>query len=328
VYVISFPVILLAWKLPRAIYRHRSAPLLLAIANFVASIFIDIKWNIASFVFWVISAVFVLTIHVSFIVWISVALLFVLLLSSYFRTLKYSFIPSRFVSLQRKLITAIAGSTFLDQSVRISDDLTSDDVESFSKSQLTTFTNNLGLGVLYSRVVFFWAYQLDQYCDSQLPTFFSAVSYVWLFIYTVLTFTLINVGLLHLQPTSFAYASQPSVVDMLHYSLASLALSGIPQVTPVGTLAQLAQIVEEFLGPILGITLVFNVLYRMKEKQQAGALKDISETIRNRGTALTKDLETNYKITVKEAIAKLQELRWSTWSVLAYFDSRLPPEEE
>lgn len=326
-YIAFFPLVLIFWKLPRSIYKHKSAPLGLAVVNLISSVFIDLKWNTIAFAIWFVSMVVVLTIHVQFLVSISMALLFVALIRSYFRTFKYSFIPSRFVSLQRKLIGAVSKSPFLTDSVKIDDELVSDEVQVFSKSQLVKFTNNLGLAVLYNRAVYFWAHQLDEYCDGQLPTVFSALSYFWLFLFSVLTFSLINIGLLHVDATSFTYVSPPSIIEMIHYSVVSFASSSIPQVASSSALAQSIQIAEEILGPVLGITLFANVIYKVREKRQQGDLKQISQEIRQRGKVLSQDFETNYHITVREAITKLQELRYGLSVLIIYFDSQTPTDD-
>jgi|NGEPerStandDraft_6_1074524.scaffolds.fasta_scaffold62451_2 hypothetical protein len=323
-YIVFFPFIILFWKIPRAIYRRRSGGLILGICNAISSLFVDFRWNFTCSAAWFIASIIVLTTHITPAIYLSMLVLAGVLGRSYFRTIKYSFMPSRFVSLQTKLINKFADNNFTASFVQIDDELKSDAIDVFTKPQLDQFVSKLSIVVMLDRAVYIWAYQLDRYRQGSLPLLFSLVSYFCLFVVTTATLSLVNIGILHASPAEFAYTAMPSVTTMVYYSVSSLAVSSISQVHAVGALAEAVATVAAVLGPVILLTLVANLIFANRQQRQDVALRDTVKSIKRQGDQLSVSLEQNFEVTVDDAIERLQELGSSFIGVILFLGSQIP----
>jgi hypothetical protein len=223
-YVVFFPAIILFWTLPYAIYKRRSGALVLGIANLGASTIVDFKWNFGCAVLWLISATIALASHAPWAVISAIVCFSLVLLRSYFRTIKYSFMPSRFVTLQTNVLTTLGKNNIGSTLAQLDPELVSDEIEKFDKQQLDKFTTKLSHAIIANRLLYLWAHQLEEYRQGILPYLFGLLSYLWLFASTLMTLSAINLGIIHITPHAFAYSASPSVVTVVFYTLASIAV--------------------------------------------------------------------------------------------------------
>lgn len=233
-YVFFFPLVVLFWKIPRLIYRTKSWLFAFASINVVASFIKDFKFNFLTKTLAVFAMLGILLSSRPGILVPASLLLLCLLFVSYYRNVRASFLPSRFIDLQVTAIEKVIEWEPVTTNIYIAEDLKQPSIQRFDEDQLRRFASSLSAGLLTVRGIYFWAYQLERYRQSPAVSFFSFLSYAWLFIITVVTAWLVNLSLLKLDPGLFQFSDYPSNITVLYYSLSSLYLSGIPAMEPVG----------------------------------------------------------------------------------------------
>jgi hypothetical protein len=132
------------------------------------------------------------------------------------------------------------------------------------------------------------------------------LSYLWLLLSTLISLSFVNIAILHGNPNAFTYLSPPSVITMIHYTFASLALGGISQVTSQSSLAQFVQIVAGVAGPVLLLALIMTVLLAFRLTRQNSDLEDTVSRIRRQGDDMGATLQANYEVSIEVALRKLQ----------------------
>lgn len=323
-YVSFFPVVVLLWKVPKFLYKVRSGTLVLGLVNVITSAFTDFRYNVASTVAWIAGAAFALTVHSSYLQWPAIVLLAVPLVRSYWRTLRFSFRPSRFVTLQTKAIATAVSSDLATSLVELDPGLKSSKVKKFDKPQLDQFVQKVQTAIIANRFLYSWAYQLDQYRRGALPFLFSLASYIWLFLSTLFTLTLVNIAVLHISRAQFTGTVGPSVVIMLHYTLSSFVVGTITQIDAAKTGAQLLQILGGILGPTLLLTVLANFIFSRTAAQDE-SLQQAVDTIKTRGDDLRARFQVNFDVTIEDAITRLEEIGSAALlGVIAFLSKQFP----
>lgn len=243
---------------------------------------------------------------------------------SYWRNIHASFTSSRFIDLQVTAIEKVLDSKPVTQNIYIADDLKSPSVVKFDADQLNRFAGNLSAGILVVKGIHFWAYQLDRYRESPAVSFFSFLSYAWLFFITVITMWLVNLALLKVDPSLFRFEEYPSNITVLYYALSSLYLNGIPAMEPVGDLAIGLKILAGVIGVLLLATFAANLAFGSRQARQKEALSRTVAELRERGRRLESRLGAEYEITVDEAIEWLIKFRSGMVRLIQFLTSRIP----
>jgi hypothetical protein len=141
---VLFPLILIFWKIPRAIYKTGSWIAFLAALNAVATFFTSFRYNFVSKALAVFAALAIALSTSVAIVAPAAIYLAALLVVTYYRTVRNSFSFSQFLRLQQNLIVRTFDSDFVVKMTSLDDTLKSENIVKFNSSQLQTFTQNLG----------------------------------------------------------------------------------------------------------------------------------------------------------------------------------------
>lgn len=323
-YVVLYPLVVLLWKIPRLIYRTRSWLVLFAVINVVSSFLKDFKFNFLTKALAVFCAFAILVFRQPVLMTLASLTLVGLLLVSYYRNVGASFAPSRFIDLQVGAIERFIEFEPVVSNIYIAEDLKAPSIERFDEPQLRRFASNLGTGMLTVRGIYFWAYQLERYRQSPAVSFFSLLSYTWLFVITLLTVWFVNLSLLKLDPSLFEFTDYPSNITVLYYSLTSLVLNSIPALEPVGDLAILVKISAGIIGVLLLITFLANVFFSSRRQRQEEALEDAVREVKQRAQTLEERLGEEYEVTPEEATEWLEKIGFGFIKMMTFLSSRIP----
>jgi hypothetical protein len=102
---------------------------------------------------------------------------------------------------------------------------------------------------------------------------FNILSYVWLFVGSVLAFSLINYALLKISSSEFAFESYPSLIAMIAYGASTLALNESGRVSASGDMAQLLRLTAGFYGLCFLAVVAVNLLFTFGKDREDRALK-------------------------------------------------------
>ncbi len=323
-YIAFFPLVLIVWKIPRAIYRSGSWIVFLAVLNAVASFFNNFRLNFVSKAL-AVFAILGISLSTSPVIVVPAAsYLAGLLAVTYFRIVRNSFSFSRFLRLQQNLIVRTLESKVVLQMTSLDETLKSDAIVKFDSAQLEKFSQSLGWGVLANYVIYFWAYQLEQYRQSPATVLFNALSYVWLFVLTVLTFTMLNLAVIHISPEQFGFADLPSTLRVILYSMSSLFLSGVSGLEAVGDWAVGIKIAAGFAGPIFLGTLGLHLLFSARPSRKDAEFSATIASIRRKAGDVEARLSADFEVSAEEALRRLAELGHFAVSWCLFFTKRMP----
>jgi hypothetical protein len=148
VYIAVFPLIVLFWKLPRAIHRTRSWVAFFAVANAAASSLINIRYTIIFLAGTLISALLIFVTDDDVVITCSAVVIAIALCITLGRTIRYAAFPSRFLKVQQDVIRRAVDSDVMKSLTSVNADLRHTELTKFTAAQQNQFVQNLSHGVL------------------------------------------------------------------------------------------------------------------------------------------------------------------------------------
>jgi hypothetical protein len=323
-YFLFFPLIVVGWYFPRFIYRRQSWIALLAVVNVITSLIRDFRYSLVTKVGAILAIAIILRSSSDPLTLFAGAVLLVILVVTYLRTLSLTFRASRFIADQETFITRLIDSPSIVDLWTLKAELKSPQVTKFDSTQQTTFMTAVGWGVICNRALYFWAYQLESYRKGSAPYLFALLSYFWLFSQTLVVFAFANYALFRADPTAFTYAAQPQPFDFVHYAFNQMLLGSIDYLAPKSAVALILSDLARFFGPVLFITVLGTFVLTLRQTRQDDQMKDAIERIKSRGHALEKDFESQYDASVAEAIDRLKQAPGYLVRIGAWLSRQIP----
>ncbi len=326
VYVLFFPGVVFFWKIPKALIKTRSWVTFFAVANVLVDVIGSFRYVAVAAALWLFAAVFVLATDSQVLLVPSLLALLAVLGVSYWRTIRFSARPTRFLEVQSKVIESTMESDRFTGVLAIGEDLNSDEVTKFNAEQQQAFTQRLANGVLAHRVLGLWAYELDQYRRSTFSLILNLGGYLWLFLQTLATLTLVNYGLYKLSASSFTYDATPTVITFARYVLAAFSGSEIAAVQARSDLAGTFSVLMTLVGVVFLVGFGLTLFFSLRKGRQDEAAEETTKRIRQQEAALESKLQGEFGVSMEEAIERLAELRYALNGLITYLSSRIPPD--
>jgi hypothetical protein len=323
-YVVFFPLIVALWKMPVFLYRRRSFVLAFAALNVALSFFSSFKGNVVWFGVWTICAVVAYSSHTTALVTVAIVGMAAAVARSYIRLIRASFFPSRFVKLQERLVVRVVEHPRVQNAMTLDDDLRSTEIVQYDQQQLTTLAQSLSIAVTLNKGILLYAFLLDRYRRSASGLIVMVVSYVWVFLVTVLSVSLINQGLLNIDPSGYRFDHAPDFVTVLHYSFASLYLTGISNLDGTGTSQQVVSVASGLVGIVLLATIIGGSVFSWRRSQEQTAIGDTIDTLRAQSRALNQRIADQYEVNVDDAIKRLEAMKAGFATMIVMLASRIP----
>lgn len=324
-YIAFFPLIVLFWKIPRAIHRTRSWVAFFAVFNGVASFVTELRYTIVSSGVFVLGGFAILASDDVALIEIAAGGIAIVLVIGLARAVRQAAAPSRFLRVQQNAIRRAVGSDIVKSMTSVNAELRHTDLVKFSAAQQTQFVQNLSHGVIVHRFLYFWGYQLEQYRKSPTSILFTGLSYVWIVIQSLAALSLINYAIYKVDPDEFGFANEPSIAVFVRYSFGALYGNEIDALKPAGDVANVVSLLAAVMGILILATLLVSLLLSFRQSRDETALRDTIDEIRNEGRKFDEQLRAEWEVSADEAMERLQELRSSFLGVITFFSSRIPP---
>lgn len=327
-YLLLFPLIVLLWKIPRALYRTKSWVAAFAVMNVFSTILSDLKYTMLFTATGFFAALAVFAGSSAYVLGAGGVAVAALLSMTIARTTWSTIRPSRFLSLQQRAITHAVNMSASPALQPGSPEWRGIDDDKFSAEQQEAFVQSLSYGVLVHRALRFWAFQLDQYRKSPASLFFSAMSFLALVGQTAIAFTLINKAVYEIDHGGFTYEAAPSLVILLRYSLVSMTAGEIEALQAHSTLANAVSIAAAFLGVVILLALFLSLFLTFRQTRSEDDIKGTVDDIRREGQRLEERLRQDFEVSAAEGMERLRQLGSSLLGVIGFFASRTPAEFE
>lgn len=324
IYIAVFPLVVLFWKLPKAVLKTKSWVAFFGVANAVAATVSSLKYTVLAAAAVLFAILLVTVSETDWVLEFAAVLIGGALAVSFGRTIRFSLAPSRFLRVQEKGIQRITNSNNFKQLMEVNEELRSDEIQQFDEEQQTQFVNNVGASVIAHRTLYLWAYQLDRYRRSPIPFAFNALAFFGLLVQTIVGLTLINYAIYKADPGAFSYATDPSVWVFARYSFASLYGNEIAAVQAQSDLTNLVALLGLLAGFLLVAGLLLAVVVNRRSETQDAAARETIVRIKAQGDRIADLHRREFNISIEEAAQRLLELKYALMGVVEFLNTQIP----
>jgi len=322
-YIIIYPLTVLFWEFPKLIYKFKSWLVFLGVIDAISSFFYKIKYKIIVTTTTLFGFLLVFVFNSKPVIVFGCIVLALVLIFSIARTIYLSFKTPVFLKFQSGVIGKIIKSNFTRHLILIDDKIKQSKAKKLTREQSNTVLTNLQTGLLFHRIIYFWAYQLEKYRASKISFVLGGISYIWLFIKLVVFLAFINYGIYRINPAEFKLTSG-SFIHFINYSLNSLFFNETSQLLAIGNFSTAVRIISGVTWYLLLTVLVFNFIYVAKQSKDDRELSGAINEIKNQGKELEMQIKGEYSVTAEEGIKKLQDFKTGLLSLILLISSKLP----
>lgn len=326
-YFLSFPVILLFWKIPRIFRKTRSWTLALGSLQLILNGFQNVRVAIIIGAPWFLFSLFALISSSKAVLITSIMVLLFLWLFVLARSCINAFRSSRFVRLQRRLMEKLLNWEVLRTTSAIDTTLQDPLIKTFDNKQANTFVSNALFGVAYYRASQYWAYQLERYRRSGASVFFSAISLMYLMMQGILSFALMNFALFKYDSSQFlSKTANPGLFTFTYYSFSSSHGTEIAMLTPNGSWASALQVIEGSSFVFVIFILLTTIIFGIKQTKSDDAAQTEIAMMRRKGDEFADKFVAQYDTTVDELTQRLAQTGNGILKIIKYFvdETHLP----
>jgi hypothetical protein len=307
-YVVFFPLIVLVWKIPAFLLRHRSWMVVMVTINSLSLFLRDLRYNLISKGLALLAAFVILVTSSDILLILAAIYLSGLLCLSTCRVIHRTFESNWFLTIQKKAIDRIVGSSPVKWVTTLDREKLPPRDSALTELQLNDVLFRIQMGVAVNRSLYFWAHKLDQYRQSRLSLLFNISAYVWQFLGAAVVFTLLNIALLKIDGSQYEYSNYPSELAIAVYTVSNFVLSDGGGVSAAKDPAYLLRLAAGLYGVIFLAILLFNSIFTFVRERDDAALKQTVNDLRSRAREQDKDFENEMRVSVDEAIRRIEAL--------------------
>ncbi len=206
-YVAFFPVIVLCWKLPPLLLKtrfYRNTVVVMAVMNAALLVGQNLRYHLISKSLGVVALALIISSNPPLIM-LGAALVFLLLVWALTRVVMQTFRGRTFVTSQQKLLS-LAAST-IDQPLQL--DVAVQPDGTIPKAQVTRLVTNIQNAAVVNRLLYLWAYKLQQYRESSFILLFNGLSFASFFLGATVALFLLNLAVLRGFPHQYVVQGEP-----------------------------------------------------------------------------------------------------------------------
>jgi len=243
VFVGLWPLIVVLFYVPRFLYRHRSPKLAMAVVQVAFGFIRGLRLSIVLFAATSVATAGILLANQPWFLVACLVMLFAAWSIFLVRLVRYSITPGAFLTGQRKLVSRVFDSRITDSMIMLEDKHKDPAGPAFTAEETSTVLTRLSTGLALARGSQMWATKLEEYRRGPATLLFGCLAVAAMYLQSVFTFTLINLGIYKLDAAEYVTAYPPSLATFVHYALASSAYGEISALAPRGFVAVAASAV-------------------------------------------------------------------------------------
>jgi hypothetical protein len=324
-YVALFPLVVLFWKLPYLFWRHKSWPVFLATLQTIASISVDLRYRLTVAAVWLIATICVLFVEIRLIDALAVILLVAIALASTARFIVRTIAKPSFTALQRRWIERLLKTDQLRGLWRLTDEYSNPGIERYTDTQVQQVAMKISTGVMVNKLLYVWAYRLDEYRRKFAPALiFAAISFVWLFLTTVFTLSLGSLALDRASSNEYVTQGAPTLANFVVHTLAALMGGEAGAIQASGQMALWLQSLVTVIGVIGLVSVILNVGLTVRRERDEAATKELADELRERAAAQEQLFIAEYSVGTDEARRRLETLGSGFTFLVTYFTRSMP----
>jgi hypothetical protein len=182
-------------------------------------------------------------------------------------------------------------------------------IEALSPEQSQKRVTNLQSSVLFNRVCLFGAKRLRDYQNSGISIVSYLLTILILFMYSIISFSIINYGLYKIDANLYNAISRPDYFTFFYYSFNKILFTSISEISAVMPISQIVSMIEQFVAFIL-ISILISSLFAYKSKRAADEISKVISDIEREGENIEGFIRNEYNIdNISSAIAELERVK-------------------
>jgi hypothetical protein len=206
--------------------------------------------------------------------------------------------------------------------ITVDDEIRNLPVANMNDSQIQKWTNNLQSIIIFNRGCYFFSAKLQEYQKSNLNIVFYLLNLFILLFITVLFFGAINFALYKVSPSSYIVTNLQTFFGFIYYSFNTIFLSSIREIIPANAQAHALKMIEIFFSFLL-ITIFTVLIFNIRSKKHTEELDEIITKFKAQASNIESRVQSEFKLSVTEAITELERLKSSLIKVIYYFSKHL-----
>lgn len=316
IYIIFYPFILLFWEIPKKLYEMGSWNIAIAVINVFITFFRNLKYHFLISSFFIISAVLILTTRNIFLVYISIFLIITLLVIIFIDRFVFIFKPTLIYQIHSKIVSK--SLDFAKKTWVVDNELKGLSMGEMSEGQLQKWSTNLQFVVVINKVCYFLSSKLKDYQKSNINIFFITLNVIIILIFTIFSFTLINYGLYNIHPDYYIVnVVNHKFFNFFYYSFNAIHFNSISEIIPSSNFSRLLFILEQFFAFVL-IGIFLTLFFSTKSQKESSEIDDVVEKIKEQGNQMGIFIQTEYNLSVDDAVNELEKLKAGFIKVIFY----------
>lgn len=324
-YITCFPLIVVLWKIPRAIAVNFKRPAIsFGILNVLTSFALGFKPVVIALAVACLAALLILLSAAPLLIGVGIGLMALLLLVWLGLSIRNGLGPSRFTSTQQKWISTIIGTRALEVFREPTGGLEPSNARLWGPDNANQYISNAGLGLVMYRISYYWAYSLDQYRSSPARVLFSGLAVLTLVVEVALGFAFMNYGLWKLDAGQFQTLGSPSFWTFLYYSFAGCWFGEIAAVAPIGNLAIGVKIANGVLGALVILTVVVALFVSYRDGKADEESRRAVDALRSRADSLGEQVGGSFAESLEDLERRLGAIGWGLLGVSTWLAARVP----
>jgi len=184
-------------------------------------------------------------------------------------------------------------------------------IEDMDENQIKKWIANVEQLVLFNRICIFTAQKLKSYQDSGFNVISSIFVVLFLVLYTVFTFAIINFGLFKIDDHYYAFSNTPSFFTFFYYSFNVLLFNQIQEIASITPVSQIASMIESFYALFL-MAIFVSLMFSVRSQRVTDDLNAVIKQLMEEGSQVEGFIRDTYKLeSIADAMQALQKLKAS-----------------
>jgi len=303
-YIICFPIIILAWKVPFALVRVGSWAVGFAFANYILSTFSDLRYKLIVYPLYVASVTCIFSFSSISLIFSGVIGLTLAIIASYARAFAAAFRAPRMLLLYQKLFPFLSNRREFfcgseNQGVPLS---------LLTGTALTERVNHLQNALLANRATLYFSERLNDFNKSNFSVVSAIISSVSLITLSAAGFSIIYLGVHKMDPAAFSATSALSYFDYFNVSFDNMVFGSNNQIEMLSELSRGISILQRFLSLMI-VALFLSVMIGVRQKKFEQEIEKTVDVLRKSAGNLEEFVKTEFKFhSVEEAIIELARI--------------------
>lgn len=319
-YIIFYPFILLFWEIPKLFIARKSWIGAFALIGITLSFFKSIKFNVISAALFLIPIFLISAFSQQSILWISIVLLLIFICTMYFRSFYFAFRPSLLFQIQAQVISKFWENQ--KKSLQPDDEIKNVPIEKMHPYQLQKWSNNLQLAIIYNRTCYFLMAKLRNFQRSRINVLYYVFTFLLLVALTITVFSLTNYALYKINVSNFKVSFIPNLFYFFYYSVNTLFTNGITDFYPVTVASRFLNTLEVIFAFLL-LVILFFLVTTIQGSRHTEEVDAVVNALRMQGKTLEGFIESEYQISIAQAIKELERIKAGLIKVIYFLSSNI-----